>query len=181
MRQTIGRILFTVFLVLPLTACFVSKDPLIPEGAGVLPMDDGAWIGADDYQYARVVADGYIVINEDGPKDPVRFHPLMHAGTTQIYLAEIPTGESDGGWMYGVARRTKNTDLNGMVIQLALLDCSDVPESSHTEMRSAGWQISEDSNVVCAPPSFTALTQFLRSNLPEESLKADAWWEEQND
>ena len=177
MGWTIQRILLTALFCFSLSACFASEDPLIPQGSGVLPIDGGAWIGNSDYSYAEVSADGYFFKDEPMQDEPARFLQLLIENGVQYFLVEFPTGE--GGYFHGVARRTTLSDKGVSAIQIAMVKCSDLPQSLHQEMIADGWQISDDKGGTCMPPSLEALTSLFRSVLTAEILESEEWWEQQ--
>ena len=179
MSQTIRRIFVAVLCSLSLTGCFISNEPLIPENAGVLPIDRSTWIGADDFSPATAAGDGYLVSGEGAPTEPVRFSPLMAVNGSQYYVTEVPMDEGDGGWMYGVARRTVIDGIDGPVLQLALLDCSQLPGQVHQEMREKGWQVSDDDSEVCTPPDLEALKALFQDLIKPDMLESEDWWETQ--
>lgn len=180
MQQTIGRICAIMLCSLMLTGCFISRAPLIAENAGVLPIDGEAWIGADEFRQSFPEGDGYRISGDDAPQAPVRFAPLIAINGAQYFITEVPTGEGEGSWFYGIARRTAIDGVAGPVIQLALLDCEKLPADIHLQMRDAGWLVSEDESEVCTPPDLEALRSLFREQLTQEMLESDEWWEEQS-
>ena len=180
MHQTIGRICVALLCCLSLTGCFISNTPLIAENQGILPIDGDTWIGADAYSRAAPEGDGYRVAGADAPPEPVRFSPLTVLNGKQYFVTEVPTGEGTGSWFYGIARRTVSDRVDGPVIQLALLDCAQLPGQIHADMRADGWQLTDDDSVICAPPDLEALKTLYRDNLTAEMLESDEWWDDQN-
>lgn len=164
-----------------LSACFVSDEPLIPEGEAVLPMDESMTlcVNRPDDCFTMIANGDTYVTADSANRDETgeaRFYPLTQADGRQIYLLEAHDFEDDT-YTYLIARR-RSQDASGEAdLDLALASCSDLSETQEAEFRAAGGQIGSGFGSECTAPDLTTLITTLRTAYASEFEDED-WWAE---
>ena len=171
--------LFAIVALLPLAACFVSETPLIPEGAGVLPVDGGFVMCVDETSPCprfEAVGDGYTAPapGPNGDLLALRFAPLKAVEGRQIFIVEA-RDEADEAYLYGLARRLPAPGADGETLVAAALDCGELPEDVKADFLAAGGR--EESGFVTSyiPPDLAVLNEALLATFADE-LADEAWW-----
>jgi len=164
-----------------LGACFVSDDPLIPQGEAVLPIDHSLTLcpdGPDQCFDMQVVGDGY-VIGPDQQNDEsgaARFSPLVQIDGRQIFLLEAHDSEDDV-YSYLVARRRSIDEVSDADMDLALVVCSDLTELQISAFEAAGGEVSSGFGSGCRAPDLATLKTTLRQAYRDQ-FSDEAWWAE---
>lgn len=164
-----------------LTACFVSDDPLIPDGAAVLPVDHVLTLCPDRPDKCismQVEGDRYVTAPDADPDDrgAARFAPLMQVEGRQIYLLEAHDTDEDR-FTYLVARRT-SLDANSTAdMDLALVTCSDLTAAQEADFLAAGGTINAGWGGECQAPDLHTLSATLRQVYGDQ-FADEAWWAE---
>lgn len=164
-----------------LAACYVSDDPLIPDGAAVLPVDHVLTLCPDRPDTCvsmQVEGDRYVTAPEADPDDSgaARFAPLMQVEGRQIYVLEAHDTEDDK-FTYLVARRTSLDANRTADMDLALVTCSDLTPAQEADFLAAGGVINAGWGGECRAPDLQTLTATLRQVYAEQ-FADEAWWAE---
>lgn len=164
-----------------LSGCFVSDDPLIPEGEAVLPVDERVTLcpdGPDNCVTLFAHGDTYTTADDAGrdKSGEARFYPLTQAEGRQIYLLEARDLEDDT-YSYIVARRRAPGALGDADLDLALASCSDFSEAQENQFLDAGGQINAGFGSECAAPDLATLITTLRAVYASEFMDEN-WWAE---
>lgn len=164
-----------------LTACYVSDEALIPDGAAVLPMDHGLTLcpdRPDNCVSMHVEGDRYVTAPDADPDESgaARFYPLTQVDGRQIFLLEAHDTEDDA-FTYLVARRTSLDSNSKADMDLALVTCSDLTEEQETEFLAAGGSVSSGWGSECRAPDLETLATTLRSVYAAQFADED-WWAE---
>jgi hypothetical protein len=158
-----------------LTACFVSDEPLIEQGARI---HDGpvAFCVADSEicHNAGTLGDGYLVRDTEG-ETPMRFVPLTEAPDGPVWLGEAELGDEDGrAWVYVIARPESLSADGTMNFRVVMTDCALADDA----MR-ARFGFSAVDPYSCLTPDLESLSAYLLERHGADFTDPD-WWLNQN-
>lgn len=158
-----------------LTACFVSEEPLIEQGARI---HDGpvAFCVSDSEicHSASPLVDGYLVRDPDG-ETPMRFVPLTEALDGPVWLGEAELGDEDGRtWVYVIARPESLSADGTMNFRVVMTDCARADDEM---LARFGFSVVDTYS--CLVSDIESLATYLVERHGTDFTDPD-WWQHQN-
>lgn len=167
-------------LMLSLSACFITRAPIIPEGAAVLPIDSPITICVEmsaPCAFLNIAGDGYST-NSDVRGEvngTARFTPLTQAASRQIYLLEAYDSANES-YLILLARRAESPPPGAPSFDIAGIECADMTEAQATAFEAAGGEIETGSLVTTCITDDLDLLKSTLLDLYSKDLGSQDWW-----
>lgn len=171
------KVLSCVAAVLAVSACFVTEEPLLPEGEGIaLSAAPVVFCDSEDScEPAEFVGDAYVVApppDADEAPAHLRFARLPLQLAAPVYLGEVELVDDDGSsvWFHMVARALPDAADGTNRFQIVQPDCT---QASPEQMSAYG--IVKLDNYTCSIWSWQDLSAYL-IEAHAEDFNDPEWW-----
>ena len=165
--------------ILFLAACFMSDEPLLPEGEGILLAQTPVEFcdAEDSCEPATIEGDTYVIQPPPDADDEapayLRFGYLTGEGRDAVYLAEARLTDEDGEseWYYLVARALPDAADGTRRYQVVLPSCTKA-----TDEQMVAYGIEKRDSYTCSIGSWQDLSAFLLET-QAENFSDPEWWD----